>query len=158
MLKVSQPLMVPCCMPRLNQRTRCSAVPWVNESVSTRPCARFWIRSSPDGLGGVDGALDVVLGQLGDDLLALGVGGLLGSLGPDAGQAVGHQLDAHGVALGTALGADLAEDAELVLDVVAVLVGDHVADRERPALGAELALSMSSKKVVSRYTCWSFGQ
>ena len=53
-------------------------------------------------------------------------------------EAVGHQLDAHGVALRPALGADLAEHAELVLDVVAVLVRDHVADREGPALRTEL--------------------
>src|SRR3954452_19862139 len=94
----------------------------------------------PDGLCRVARPRDVVLGELADDGLPVGVPGLLRALRPDAPEAVGHQLHAHGVALRTALGADLAEDAELVLDVVAVLVRDHVADRERPALRPQLAL------------------
>ena len=67
--KVSQPLMVPS-HPLLNQRTRCSADPWVKESVSTRPGRALLDPVVAHGLGGVDGALDVVLGQLADDRLA----------------------------------------------------------------------------------------
>src|SRR6478609_6158634 len=94
----------------------------------------------PDGLGRVDGALDVVLVQVGDDRVAVRVLGLLGALGPGASKAVGHQLDADRVAPGAALRPDPAEHPELVLDVVAVLVRDHVADRERAAFRAELSL------------------
>ena len=61
-------------------------------------------------------------------------------LGPDAGVAVGLQLEAHRVAVAALLGAHLAHRAEQVLHVVAVLVGEHVGLRELPARGAELAL------------------
>src|SRR5216110_1878923 len=45
--KVSQFLMSPLCRPRLNQRTRCSDVPWVKLSGTTRPWAWRCSRSSP---------------------------------------------------------------------------------------------------------------
>ena len=37
----------PVSIPRLNQRTRCAELPWVNESGTTRPWAWRWRRSSP---------------------------------------------------------------------------------------------------------------
>jgi NAD(P)-dependent dehydrogenase (short-subunit alcohol dehydrogenase family) len=44
---VSQSATRPDSSPRLNQRTRCSAEPWVNESGTTRPVDCFCSRSSP---------------------------------------------------------------------------------------------------------------
>jgi hypothetical protein len=44
---VSQSFGRPESMPRLNQRTRCSDEPWVNDSGTTRPCVCFCRRSSP---------------------------------------------------------------------------------------------------------------
>ena len=64
-----------------------------------------------------------------------------GVLGPDPAEAVGHQLGAHGAGvrpLRVLLRA--VEEAELVLERVAVLVGDDVLLRERPSAGAELVL------------------
>ena len=60
---------------------------------------------------------------------------VVGRAGPDAGEAVGLQLEANRELVGVvgvrlALLADLLLDAELLLDVVAELVGDHVRLRE----------------------------
>ena len=64
-----------------------------------------------------------------------------GVLGPDAAEAVGHQLGAHGAGLGPLrVLLRAVEEAELVLQRVAVLVGDDVLLGERPAAGAELVL------------------
>ena len=97
--KVSQPLMVPCSRPWLNQRTRCAAVPCVKESVSTRPEVRFWIRSSPTAWAASMARL--TSSWVRSVMIALPSASLVfwARLGPDAGQAVGHQLDAHRVAL-----------------------------------------------------------
>jgi hypothetical protein len=62
--------------------------------------------------------------------------------GPDAGVAVGLQLRPHGLALrALPVAADAVEDAELVLDVVAILVCEHVGLRE-VAAGAEPRLEL----------------
>ena len=63
-------------------------------------------------------------------------------LGPDAGEAVGLQLEAHRVRRRALPGAHLRLDAEQVLHVVAVLVGEHVGVDERPAGGAEVLLQL----------------
>ena len=64
----------------VNQRFRCSAEPWVQVSGLTRPTLRFWMRSSPTALGGVEGVGDVLLGEVGDQRLPAGVVGLLACL------------------------------------------------------------------------------
>ncbi len=88
-----------------------------------------------DGLGRVDGLVDVALVEVGEDAVAV-----TRVPGPHAGVAVGLELEAHGVGLGALLGADLAHGAEQVLDVVAVLVAEDVGLDEVAALAAELAL------------------
>ena len=71
-------------------------------------------------------------GELLDEAGVDGVGG------PDAGVAVGLQLEPHRAGrLALAVVADALVGAEQVLDVVAVLVGDHVGLGERAAAGAE---------------------
>ena len=85
-----------------------------------------------DGLGGGDALGDVLVGDVLDEPVALGGGG------PHAGVAVGLQLQADGVGVGALLGADPAHGAEQVLDVVAVLVGEHVGAYEGGVLAAEL--------------------
>src|SRR5688500_230869 len=60
---------------------------------------------------------------------------------PDAGEAVGLQLGAHRATLGAGVSPGL-EQAEQVLDVMPVLVRDHVHLGERTALGAELGLKL----------------
>ena len=99
-----------------------------------------------DGARRLHGFLDVALVQ--------GIVLVVGVLGPDAREAIGHQLDAHGelVRLGLARRAllaalDLAEDAELVLDVVADLVGDDVGVGE-VTLHAELLLHLLEERRV----------
>src|SRR4051794_11000925 len=52
-----------------------------------------------DGLGGLDGLLDVSVGEVDDQGLAVGGVGGGGVLGPHAGVAVGLQLQAYGVAV-----------------------------------------------------------
>ncbi len=47
---VSQAAGSPVSSPRLNQRMRCSELPCVNPSGTTRPCVCFWMRSSPIAL------------------------------------------------------------------------------------------------------------
>src|SRR6478735_5805400 len=89
-----------------------------------------------------EGVLDV----LGRQRLEEGRAGVLvlrgrGVLGPHTAEAVGHQLGAHGAGVGplrVLLGA--IEQAELVLERVPVLVGDHVLLRERPTAGTDLVL------------------
>ena len=68
--------------------------------------------------------------------------GVHGVARPDAGEAVRLQFDADRAAL-CALVLRAVEDAAEVLDVVAVLVGDHVGLGERPACKAR---ADSSKK------------
>ena len=94
-----------------------------------------WIRSSPTASAASIASVDVLVGEVEDQRLAVGVLGGRGVLGPHAGVAVGLQLEAYGVALRSLLGPDLAHGAEQVLDVVAVLVGEHVGLHE-PAVGA----------------------
>ena len=65
---------------------------------------------------------------------------VVAGLGPHAGVAVGLQLEPYRVALRTLLGLHLAHGAEQVLDVVAVLVGEHVGLDEAAARAAELLL------------------
>src|SRR4051812_23917964 len=91
-----------------------------------------------DGGRRLDGQLDVLVGELGDEHLAVGVLGGRGGPGPHAGVAVRLQLQAYRVALRALLGLDPAHGAEEVLDVVAVLVGDHVGLDEAAVRPAEL--------------------
>jgi Protein of unknown function (DUF998) len=97
----------------------------------------------PDRGRGVEALVDVRLGQLFDQP------GLDGVRRPDAGVAVGLELRTHRSALGAlAVVSDLLEHAELVLDVVAVLVRDHVGLRERAAAGAEARLKLVEEPEV----------
>ncbi len=99
---------------------------------------------------GVQRLVDVVLGQLGDQRSAgvrIRVGG--GVMRPDAGEAVGLQLEPDcGTLRPLPVAADLVHGAEQVLDVVAVLVRDHVGLRERATLGAEPALQVVEEREV----------
>ncbi|MPM48214.1 hypothetical protein SDC9_94938 [bioreactor metagenome] len=98
-----------------------------------------------DGLGGRPGLADVLLGDLGDRPL-----GVLRRIGePHAGEAVGLQLgpDGGGVGAGAAL-AHLAEHADLVLHVVAVLVRHHVRLDRGGRGGAELLLQRGEERLV----------
>ena len=79
---------------------------------------------------------------------------LLGMVRPDAGEAIGHQLDAHGELVApraspTSLLALLhaRQDAELVLHVVADLVRDHIGIGE-VAAGPEAALHLLEEREV----------
>src|SRR5262249_11381183 len=89
--------------------------------------------------------------RLSDVLVAqwLQVAGLDGVVGPDAGQAIGLQLGAHGLALWP-LGvvANLSQDAQLVLDVVTVLVCDDVALGEGPTLRSKARLQLLEEAEV----------
>jgi hypothetical protein len=72
--------------------------------------------------------------------------GLAGVLCPDAAKAVSHELDAHRATvlpLRVLLGP--AEDAELVLDGVPVLVRDDVLLGQGSAVGAETAGQLGKK-------------
>ena len=143
-------------MPRLNQRTRCADEPWVNDSGTTRPRACLLERVVADGAGGAQPLLDVArLQQL---AVAVGVEG------PDAGQAVGLQLQSRTerrllcrLRQPRALRVHALGDAEQVLDVVADLVGDDVRLRE-VAGRAEPSVAARAKKPRSRYTRGSGGQ
>ena len=65
------------------------------------------------------------------------------ALAAQLGVAVSLELRPDRPALGAlAVVADLLEDAELVLDVVSVLVGENVRLRERRAAGAEARLQL----------------
>ena len=99
---------------------------------STRPPERCWMRSSPIAAAASRPSRDVGLGELLDEA------GLDRVRGPHARVAVGLQLEAHRAgALALAVAADALVRAQQVLDVVAVLVGDHVGLGERAALRAE---------------------
>ncbi len=85
-----------------------------------------------DGGGRVQAILDVGRREL------LDVAGLYGVGRPDAGVAVGLQLEADGARrLALAVVADALVRADQMLDVVAVFVGDDVGLGERPAARAE---------------------
>ena len=96
-----------------------------------RPPIFFWIASSPTAAGGVERLVmsaSVMLLKIGWPLRVRGLGGVLG---PDAGVAVGLQLQPHRERVGVVrvallLAAHLGLGAEQVLHVVAVLVGQHV--------------------------------
>src|SRR5438309_8759 len=80
-----------------------------------------------NGCGGIQRLADLGVGG------RLEITGVRGMPGPDAGKAVGLKLDPHRLRIRSGL----REETELVLHVVAVLVGDDVALREGPALRAE---------------------
>ena len=63
-------------------------------------------------------------------------------MGPDAGEAVGLELDADGRTLGADVALATLQVADQVLDVVAVLVRHDVSLGQRPALGAEALLEL----------------
>src|SRR5829696_2438801 len=96
-----------------------------------------------DPRGGVQGPVDVVLGDLGDERLPRRVRHRRRVVGPGAGVAVGLQLQPHGAAGRAGLaGGHLLVGAEQVLHVVPVLVGEHVGVDEGSALRAELRLQL----------------
>ncbi len=98
-----------------------------------------------DGGGGVEAVGDVLLGDpLDQGLAAVGTGLGGGVVGPQAGVAVGLELEADGAALGPggAAAAGPVHRPGEVLDVVPVLVGQHVRLGERAAPGAEAALEL----------------
>ena len=93
-----------------------------------------------DRLGRGQGRVDVVLRQRLQEGLTVGTGHGRGVLGPHPREAVGHELDPNAAGLrtlGVLLG--LLQQTELVLDVVAVLVGDDVLLGQGSAVGAEVA-------------------
>jgi hypothetical protein len=94
---------------------------------------------------GVERLPDVVLGELAEEPGALGVAR------PHAREAVGHELDADRAALGPDILRSVPEHAEQVLDVMAVLVGDHVALGKRPALRAEPLLQLVVEAQIEVY-------
>src|ERR1043165_1809175 len=79
---------------------------------------------------------------------------LVGFGGPDAGEAVGLQLDAHlqavrfGLARGSLLLLHLRQDAELVLHVMPDLVRDHVSLRELARARADIAAAEAPLEVA----------
>ena len=92
---------------------------------------------------GVEAVVDVRLGEVVDQARLDGVSS------PDARVAVGLQLGADAAAFGPLrVVADAVEHAELVLDVVAVLVGDDVGLDEGRVLGAELGLELVEEAEV----------
>src|SRR5690349_8304758 len=109
----------------MNQRIRWSAEPWVHSRGLTRPVVMSWIRSSPTDLAAALAARVVGAGRVGR---------------PHPGVAVGLELEPYGVALRALLGPDPAHRAEHVLDVVAVLVREHVGLDEVAGRPAELLL------------------
>ena len=132
--------MEPSSYPIRNQRWRCSADPCVQPSGLTRPVVCCWIRSSPTDLAAATASamswsLMSAISGTPDGVLGRG-----GGARPHAGVAVGLQLEAYGVAQRALLGAHLAHGAGEVLDVVAVLVGEHVGLHELTRRPAELAL------------------
>ena len=90
----------------------------------------------------IKGLCDVVRGQLCDEA------GLDRVVRPHAGEAIGLELRLDRAAAGPARPAARRQEAEEVLDVMAVLVGDHVGLGERPAFGAELALELLEEAEV----------
>ena len=110
----------------------------------TRPPPRFdWMKSSPIREAVSSAALtscwstSVISGWPSD------VGVVVALLRPHPGVAVGLQLEPHRAGRRTAVaGLHPLVGAEQVLDVVAVLVGDHVGPGERAALRAEPGLEL----------------
>ena len=103
---------------------RCSLEPWVKLSGTTQPWLARCSASSP-----IRAAVSSALRMSS----SVSCSRSCDRVGPDAGVAVGLQLDRGPRARSTArsptaaaLGVDLGEQAELVLHVVADLVGDHV--------------------------------
>src|SRR4051812_45921244 len=93
-----------------------------------------------DRLRSGDRVLDVLVGEVLDQHVALAVLGARGAPRPHAGVAVGLELEPDGVAVGALLGLHLAHRAEEVLDVVAELVADDVGLDERTGRAVELLL------------------
>ena len=122
----------------MNQRWRCSDVPWVKLSGTTVPCACRCSVSSPIAAAVCSAAST----SPGSRKLAL----RLGVVRPDAGEAVGLQLDPHLQRLAPRLSPaallrllHLRQDAEQVLHVMADLVRDHIGLRELAGLAAAAA-------------------
>ena len=84
-----------------------------------------------DRAGGIEGIRDLGRRERLEEL------GARGMVRPDAREAVGLELRPDRVALGAAGVAGLPQEAQQVLDVMAVFVGDDVALGERPAGRAE---------------------
>ena len=96
-----------------------------------------------DGGGRVQPVRDVLVGQVLDEA------GLDRVRGPDAGVAVGLQLQPHRAGrLPLAVSAHLLIGAQQVLDVVPVLVGDHVRLGERAAARAEAGAQVVVERQV----------
>ena len=96
----------------------------------------------PDRACRVDAAVDVGLGE------ALDQPGLDGVVRPDSRVAIRLQLRPHRPALGAAALLGPLERAEQILDVVAVLVREHVGLGKRAALGAEPRLELVEEAEV----------
>ena len=95
-----------------------------------------------DGLGRVERLSDLVFTDRSDD-------GRRRIRRPHTGVAVGLELRSHRRALGTLLiASNLVQRADQVLDVVPVLMSEHVCLRERPALGAEPSLQLLEEPEV----------
>ncbi len=124
----------------MNHSTRWAAEPCVQASSVDLALRLLLDPVVADRLGGRDGLLDVLPGELEEQRLATGVLGLGGGARPHAGVAVGLELEAYGVALRALLRADLAHGAHQVLDVVAVLVRQHVGLDEAAVGSAQLLL------------------
>ena len=125
----------------MNHCWRCSEEPCVQLSGVTRPWTACLDPVVTDRSGGVERVGDVGLRELLDEA------GLDCVARPDSREAVRLELDAHGPAL-RALVLRAAEDAQEILDVVAVLVGHHVGLRERPSLGAEVLAELVEEAEV----------
>ena len=134
----------PCCRSGsrvTNHSLRCSAEPCVQDSGSTRPWRACWIRSSPTASAAFTASAMLSWRQRDAALRAL-----VGELRPDAGVAVGLQLQrdrvlVRVVRVALLRGAHLALGAEEGLQVVAELVRRDVRLREL-ALRAELLLEL----------------
>jgi hypothetical protein len=132
--KVLQSAGWPVLLPRLTQFMRCAEEPCVHFSGASSAPAFVALEVVADDLGGAQDVGDVRLREL---------AGARDEVQPDPGVAVGLELDTHRavvrapgvvrVRLGDAM-----VEAEQLLDVVADLVGGHVARRE-PAAEAERA-------------------
>ncbi len=152
---MSQALGSPLSKPFLNQFVRCSDEPCVQLSRLTRPVACSWRRSSPTAAAA---ARPSSRSPLSSRLL------LVGRVGPDAGEAVGLQLEPDREVVGVCrarglLALDVVHDAEQVLHVVPELVGDHVglsevAGRGEPraevAEEPEIEIDLAVERAVER--------
>jgi hypothetical protein len=133
----------------VNHFCRWADVPWVKLS-GRHPALRAGLDPVVADRGGrVQRVVDVRLGDRLEQRPAVGAGGRRRVLRPDAGVAVGLQLQPHRSALRTGPAADPVGGAEQVLDVVAVLVRDHVPLCER-ATWAPNRVRSSSKKPRSK--------